>query len=198
MKQLIFVFLFMGFFLHGYAQIDFGKVKQDKKYCKHHNFPENCEDVFTNNICNSTNLLEIRYIWLQPDYLRKVRILAYDTLHGWRAVEYTDSITRVTDKEICAKSLTKAVPLHPRSTFDSIFLQLKANDIFTLESEYALGHFANVGPRVMNGIYFKAGNKFRSYNFHDPYYLLEIQNYPYFKKVRNIIHLITMDLQITE
>jgi len=58
--------------------------------------------------------------------------------------------------------------LYPVTTFDTIFATLKANKIFTLPDQKELKTKGSVDDGTEYQLTFKAGDKFRSYEFQNP------------------------------
>jgi len=154
------LFIFLSCHFISVAQINYGKVKEEKQYCKPQKKQCKCDSLST-NICNSKNELEIRINYNDSNAVTHFLMLTYDSIKKWSAIVILDSFIFKDDRRTLIRESSQTYSLTPVISFDSIFNELKKNKIFRLPG---ISNF-NGGGIILT---YKAGNKIRHYNFPDP------------------------------
>jgi len=167
MRTLFIALILISFKAFPQKQLKFGKVIADKSFCK------DASLLDSNNICNSENQLElwfaIRSISMNDMNLDYSLIKLQYNDSGWKAVRYVYKLTELASNPYKAiYEIDKEIPLKAPTAFETIFSELKKNNIFTLPDQQEL-----IPDSVMNGgnfynLTFKARNKFRTYTFFNP------------------------------
>ncbi len=152
MKISFLIFVVYPLFVYSQKHLEFGAIKgKDISGCK---------DSVCGSICNSKNQLEINLFDHEAPSLhyQGIRLIFNGSI--WNAIKYEGSY----DQDKIDSSVLK-----PETSFDSIFLALKYNNIFTLPDQ---GELKDVKGMVDDGdeysVSFKAGNLFRCYEFYNP------------------------------
>jgi hypothetical protein len=191
MRTLTIFFVFIS--LHSFAQtnVDFGKVKGDKRFCSWDN--KQVDDNITYNlprICNSTKVLEIRLsVATMPIPSFQLITLSYDTVSGWQFFKYIDNLTDTWYDTTIQRKVTR-FDLQPNISFERLFTDLTTNKIFTLPDQRKLKLNDFVLDGIGYSITFKVNNKFRRYHFSNPEILIERNKNV--EELQNYINIITL------
>lgn len=164
--RLLFLLLILNL-PHAFSQnrIDIGVVKADSStgFRNGKNYQENA--IHLKPIGKSKNEIEIRFTYLGlPGPNWGLSVLTYNK-RVWEARRYLYEVL----KNDHSSSAIKMHLLKPRHGFDSFFLRLKINHLFTLPNQDEL---TQGGVLVMDGAHyalkFKAYNRFGQYYFNNP------------------------------
>jgi hypothetical protein len=149
--KLLFILMFCSVSCYSQAILEIGKVKGENI--------SNCRDSIEGNICHSKLPLDI---WLtRSSFL----VGKYETINlsfdggGWKATYYDGSYR---------SNKIDTFNLHPLYSYDSIFVALKKNRIFLLPDQEELILEGAIDDGYDYMLTFKAGNKFRTYEFSNP------------------------------
>ena len=153
------LFFLMSFHFIVAAQLDYGKVKGRKDYCKKHT-PCKCDSLNT-HICNSKNELEIRVDYVDSNMVQHFQMLTYDSSKKWSAIVILDTLVYARDRRTLVKKSSRTYALDPVTSFENIYNELKNNNIFRLTD---INEFSGRSYTLT----YKAGDKIRQYSFPDP------------------------------
>jgi len=157
MRHLLIILLLISTQSFSQNQIDFGKVKADESFsCNSPEFLDRFDSLQV--ICKSNNPLEIRLkVSYHPSLKYALFVINYDGTR-WVATKY----------EATYPGKPRSHNLKPIKNFDTIFLELKRSNIFLLPNQREVLRKIEVLDGVSYSLTFKAGNKFRTYNFDNP------------------------------
>lgn len=138
-------------------QLDFGRVKGDKSFsCESPDFLDRFDSLQA--ICKSKNQLEIRLrVSYNPSLEYALFVITYNGT-SWTATKY----------EAMYLGKITSYRLKPLKDFDTIYLELKRSNIFLLPKQSKVLRRIEVLDGVGYNLTFKAGDKFRNYNFDNP------------------------------
>jgi hypothetical protein len=138
-------------------RLDFGRVKADKDFsCEKSDFLDHFDSLQA--ICKSKNQLEIRFrVSYNPSLEYAFFVITYDGT-SWTAIKY----------EAMYLGKIRSYRLKPLKDFDTIFLELKRSNIFLLPKQGKILRKIEVLDGVSYDLTFKAGDKFRNYDFDNP------------------------------
>ena len=153
MRYSLLLFTLIPFITFSQQKLDFGNIRFDSaELCKDYFINYTSSTCPTDIICDSKNELEIRLTLtcgLVP--CLKLYILSFNG-KNWDSFLYKRS------KEGC-----DTIKLKAKNSFDSVFLSLKKNRLFMLTDVDDISDNDAASYRVT----FKAGDKFRTYQFED-------------------------------
>jgi hypothetical protein len=179
MKPLLPIFLLIVETGFSQGNLDFGEV--NGKSIK------TCLETTDGKICRSKNYLEICLSGASLLALKyKTVILSNDGLK-WSAIMY---------KGDWSQNRIDTFILNPVTTFDTIFAKLKSNRIFTLPDQKGLKTKGSVDDGTDYQLTFKAGDRFRSYEFRNPDIFIKYnKDVPEFANYVNIVEILFNDLK---
>lgn len=164
LRTLLLIFILVSIHFISLAQLNYGKVKEEKRYCKLKTSACKCDSskFSSPDICNSKNEFEVRISFIDSNNVNYFYLLSYDSANKWSGIVILDSFIRMSDNWTLVKKSSRTYPLIPAISFDSIFNELKANKIFKLP-----GDIFDYGETIYSVAY-KVGNKIRQYQFSAP------------------------------
>ena len=172
--KILFISIFFSVSCYSQAVIEIGKVT-GYDIAK-------CQDSLEGKICQSKLPLDI---WLTKSAFMSGR---YETINlsfsgsGWKATYYDGSYI---NNEV------DTFNLRPLYSYDSIFVALKKNRIFLLPDQEELILEGAIDDGYDYMLTFKAGNKFRTYEFSNPDLYREyndnIKELEYYINITNIL-----------
>jgi hypothetical protein len=181
MKLIFLILLVFGSRSFSQSQLEFGRVKADKHFsCESPSFLDRFDSLQA--ICKSENQLELRLrISYNPTLNYALIVVTYNG-KTWTATKY----------ESTNMSKPKPFKLQALKAYDSIFLELKRNNIFLLPNQSKISHKVEVLDGVGYHLTFKAGNKFRQFEFDNPSdYSQNHKDVKAFQNYNNIVEILT-------
>lgn len=191
-----------------YSQkIDMGRIEADPGFdCSKYTFIDPLYGLGTiidsmykvNNICHSKNQIEIRFTTsYAPTQIFEIIVLSYNN-NSWEGKKYEfNTDTLYYDSTLNANAgKIKIYQLHTTKGFDSFFESLKKNNIFSLPDQNDINDKPK-GPvcGIIHTLTFKAGDRYRTYQFSNPEYYIKKTKDKNFKNYYNIRHLLSNELQ---
>jgi hypothetical protein len=167
-RHLLLFLLFCSTQRSSQAQLNYGKVLNNKKFsCSDYRIQM---EATTNSphttglqtICESKNEFEIRfYVPHRPSSEWDLFVLSYDS-GVWNATKYLYDFGRIS---FDTAHPIKIFKLKPKYGFDTLFMNLKENNVFTLPDQQKLKYKGDVDDGNIYFLSYKVKNKFRRYSF---------------------------------
>ena len=174
MRIITIILLFLN--LTGFSQtkLDFGEIRGTNI--------SDCIDTIDGKICHSKNQLEI---WFTE---RAFMLRKYNTINiSYNGVRWT----AIKHEGDWIKNTVEKYRLTPIESFESILSALKKNKLFILPDQEELDAKDLGDEEDEYVVTFKAGDKIRTYQFHNPIlYLKHNKNIPEFENYINIIEIL--------
>ncbi len=188
MRFIIWILIFSPFCAYTQQRPEYGKVRSDSSFnC--HEFNQDSIPYGLGKICHSKNELEIRLKSIyRPNGGRELIVLSYAN-NTWDARKYM-----VTSGIVGSKIETTYFQNPYKNDhniemiFNNLFDTLKTNNIFLLPNQSEMGHELTVFDGTLYIITYKAGNKFRSYQYENPEaYLTQFPDKAEYRQLKTII-----------
>lgn len=170
-KQILLLSIFHSTQVLSQSHLNYGKVLTNKKFTCNEQSIQREGDTYAGystglpTICQSKNEFEIRFfVAHRPVEDWDLFVLTYNN-GTWTATRYWYDFSR---KNHDFDHPIKFFTLRPKYGFDSLFVALKQNNVFTLPDQQSLKYKGDVNDGNIYFLTYKVNNKFRRYSFENP------------------------------